>query len=153
MPIAALYVLEAAAALLALAFYKKGDRALSSFLTHPAGLVFLVAAVVLVATLLVLVRWLRRQPPPLARRLAAPLLLNLMSLAIGFATAEVAIRVLSVATPEGPVFASTLLLPRSWESVAARSRATLAKAAERGSFLVYDRELGWTVGPNRHSRD
>ena len=153
MPIAALYLLEAAAALVALAFYKKGDRPLSSFLTHPAGLVFLVAAAVLVATLLVLVRWLRRQPPPRARRLAAPLLLNLMSLGIGCATAEGAIRVLSVDTPEGPVFANTVLLPRSWESVAARSRATLAKAAEQGSFLVFDRQLGWTVGPNRHSRD
>lgn len=153
MPIAALYLLEAAAALLALAFYKKGDRPLSSFLTHPAGIVFLLAAAVLMTTLVVLVRWLRRQPPPRARRLAAPLLLNLVSVGIGFATAEIAIRLLSVKTPEGPVFANTLLLPRSWEALAARSRATLARAAQQGSFLVYDPQLGWTLGPNRHSRD
>jgi hypothetical protein len=154
--IGALYALELAVLLAALALYKKGTRPLPVFLARPAGIALVVALLTLAAATFVIVREVRTPAPPAppgARRLAAPLLLNLCSILIAFATAEIAIRVLAVDTVEGPMFANTLLLPRSWERLAARSRTTLAKAAGQGSFLIYDRDLGWTVGPNRRSRD
>jgi hypothetical protein len=76
-----------------------------------------------------------------------------LSLAIAFATAEVTIRALATSTYEGPAFANTLLLPQSWHRIAERGQSTLARAATQGSYLVYDRELGWTIGPSRRSAD
>jgi hypothetical protein len=72
---------------------------------------------------------------------------------LAFTTAEFVIRMFSVSTPEGPMFVNTLLLPRSWENVVARSQAILAKASVQGSYLVYDNRLGWTVGHSRRSEN
>jgi hypothetical protein len=72
------------------------------------------------------------------------------SLAAG---AEAMIRMFAVETPEGPVFANTLLLPKRWDAIAAHHRSVLAKTAAEGSFLMADDYLGWTIAPGRSSRD
>ena len=148
-----LYVLEFSGLLAAMAIYKKGDRSLLAFSASPAGLVLLLAVVALATSILVIVHTLRTRPSYRARWFATNLVFNLSSVILALAAAEAFIRLFSVSTSAGPMFANTLLLPRSWESVAARNRAILAKASAQGSYLIYDKELGWTVGPNRRSKD
>jgi|SoiMetStandDraft_2_1073263.scaffolds.fasta_scaffold03231_2 hypothetical protein len=151
--VASLYVLEFSALITAIAIYKKGEKLLLTFLATPAGWVLVVAVFALVTLSFLILLQLRNGPASWAKQFTAHLVLNLCSVALMLATAEVLIRVFTVSTAAGPMFANTLLLPRSWESVAAHSRAILAKASAQGSYLVYDHELGWTIGPSRHSKD
>jgi hypothetical protein len=51
------------------------------------------------------------------------------------------------------VVGDTLLRPREWSKVVTSYSELLRKTHSQESFLVYDRELGWTVGPNRHSEN
>lgn len=151
--VASLYLLELAAVLAALALYKKNGRPLGDFLHHSAGTVFLAALAMMAVSLPLLVGAVRIIPPPRGRLVAAPVFLNLLSLVVAFTTAEIALRLLSKRTPAGTTFGSTLLLPRSWRLVAANHRATLKGARSRETYLVADSALGWTIGPNRRSRD
>lgn len=148
-----LYILEFSLLLTAMAIYKKGERSCLDFLAAQSGRVLLVGLLAVGASTMVIVFYLRRRAPGGARRFGVTLILNLWSVVAGIAAMEVVIRVFAVTTPAGPVFANTLLLPRSWEDVAARNRAILTRASREGSFLVFDEELGWTVGPSRRSKE
>ena len=145
----ALWILEGAAGIAALALYKKGDHPLVPFLASPTGVALLAAAIACAASAL----WLLLHARQGRAQLAASLALNLASLALAAGGAEVAIRLLSVETPNGPAFAGTRLLPRSWDAIAGHNRSALARAAAGGSFLVADEELGWTIAPGRTSGD
>ena len=151
--LASLYVLEFSVLLFGIAIYKKSDRPLLDFLPSPAGVVLVFAVLGLVTSALGIIYMLRKTAGPKTTHLYATLVLNLWSVIVVVATAEAIIRAWAVSTPEGPMFASTLLLPRSWATTAARNQSSLAKALVQGSYLIYDNELGWTVGPARRSKD
>ena len=136
-----------------MAVCRRADRPLLGFLASPTGLVLVAAVPALVGSMLLVVHEIRRRLPGGTPRLLAIIALNLWALAIAFAGAEAVVRGFAVSTPEGPVFVGTPLLPKSWESVAARHRAIARQASAQGSYLVFDPELGWTVGPNRRSGD
>lgn len=145
-----LYAVELWLVLAFVALYKKGDRTLAAFANSRSGVFVILAVAGFAVTSAVAVLAARRgrlRP----RWISTMSLLNVLSLSIAFVTAEVAIRVLSVDSVEGPRFAGTLLLPREWERIAMVTRATLARASATVSYLVFDPELGWTVGASRHS--
>ena len=144
-----LWVLEGSALIVALAIYKKGAHPFATFLRSPAGLAA-IAAVLALAASTAMIFWLARAD---RARIDEILVLNLASLVLAVSTAELMIRVLAIETPEGRMFAGTLLLPRPWEEIAARNRAVLERASSQGSFLVADDRLGWTIGADRSSRD
>jgi hypothetical protein len=123
------------------------------FLGMRMGLVFLAAVLVVVLSALFIRQRVRSRVPNGWRGVRPLLLLNLLTLVLAFGTAEIALRVLAHPTALGPAFANQQLLPKSWDTVAAANRAILARAAQRPTFLVYDRELGWTVGRSRSSAD
>lgn len=148
-----LYILELAALLSAMAIYKRGDTPLLVFLPTHAGFVFIFAALTVASSIFVIIRLIRKNVLAGAKQFALTLTLNLWSVVFMLAAAELIIRVFSVSAPAGPIFANTLLLPRSWESFAAHQRAILAKASTWGSYFVYDRLLGWTVGRSRRGQD
>jgi GDSL-like Lipase/Acylhydrolase family len=148
-----LYIIEFSLVLTAMAIYKRGDRPLFVFLLSHAGIVFLFAVLALITSALVIVLLLRKGVPAGSYRFAPTLVLNLWSVILIFAAAEIVIRVSLVNTPTGPKFANTLLLPRSWEDFAAHHRAILARASTWGSYFVYDSMLGWTVGRSRRSEN
>jgi hypothetical protein len=151
--VGSLYLAELTAVLILLALYKRNGRPFGDFLHHSAGRVFLVALGMMAVALLLIVGAVRSLPPPRGRVVATPVLLNVLSLLVAFATAETALRLLSKNTAAGTTFGNTLLLPRSWRLVSANMRATLREARSRETYLVADSELGWTIGPNRRSRD
>ena len=148
-----LYVLELCGLITAMAIYKKSDRPLLDFLASQAGVVCVFAVLGLVTSALGIVYILRKTARPKIKQLYATFVLNLLSVIIVLATAEIFIRAWAVSTPAGPLFANTVLLPRSWERFAAHQRAILAKASTWGSYFVYDSFLGWTVGRSRSSSD
>jgi len=151
--VASLYLLEFSALITAVAIYKKGEKLLLTFLATPAGWVLVVGVFALVTLSFLILRQLRNGSASWAKQLTAHLILNLCSVALMLATAEVLIRVFTVSTAAGPMFANTLLFPRSWENVAASNRAILAKVSAQGSYFVFDDLLGWTVGRSRRSED
>ena len=149
----ALYLVEACAAAAALTWLRRGDRSLAAFLAGPAGWMFALALGALLATgLLALVLGRRLAKAP-RNALAVPLVVNLLSVTLVAGLAETVVRLATVSTIQGPVFARTVLLPYQWEDVAARSQALLADVEAGRTYLVPDAELGWTVGPSRRSID
>ncbi len=148
-----LYVVEFCAAVAVLTLQRRGDRTLLSFLAGPAGWVCVAALVALAASVLGLAYLVRGVAPPRGRRLAVPLVVNLVSLALVSGVAEALVRALATPTIQGPVVMGTVLLPHRWEEVAARSRALLDDASAARSYLVPDSDLGWTIGPSRQSAD
>jgi hypothetical protein len=147
-----LYALESLFLLTAVAAYKKAGRPLHVFLTTWSGRAAVVGVLALVAVLFILFRGLR-QHQDWKRSLLPVAALNVFSIALALASSEIMIRVFAVDSLQGPTFAGTLLLPRSWEKLAARNRAILQKSAVREPFLVFDNTLGWTNGPSRKSAD
>ena len=151
--VVSLFAVELSALLVSMAITRKGHRSILAFSASYHGAVLLVATLVLALASVVAIHEIRARRSGGFGWLAASLVLNAGSIAVGFTTAEVVIRLFAVDGPEGPVFGNTALPPRSWTTVAAHNRAMLAKAAAHGSFLVSDSDLGWTVGVSRRSGD
>ena len=147
------HAVEVSVLVAALTLYRRGDRGLRAFLAAPVGWACLIALLVLVVSVPLLVYLARLLPPPRMRRLTALVVLNLFSVTLAFGVAEAIVRVLATPAIQGPVFAGTVLLPYRWEDATARGRATLERAAIEQSYLVHDGDLGWTIGPNRASKD
>jgi hypothetical protein len=148
-----LYVLECASLLTGFAIYKRGGRPLSVFLSNPAGVAMVAGVLAIAMSSVVVLRRLLNPPSSPSRWIVKHIAVNLSTLAVMLATAEVAIRILTVDTSEGQRFANTLLVPRSWTHVSSSCRAVLAKATLQGSYLVFDDLLGWSVGRNRRSEN
>jgi hypothetical protein len=147
-----LYAVELSALAIALALYKRGERSLAEFSASPAGMLGGAAVVVCAAAALTaLAVALRGRTRGL--RVGAVLAYNLWSVALSLATAEVIIRIFTVNELADSYFANTLLLPRSWQRTVEFNRAALAWAAQHETYLVADPLLGYTIGPNRQSRD
>jgi len=148
-----LYVLEVSAWLAVVASYRKSIWPLSGFLASPSAVVFLVACLVLLfATAVVVHRYrTRRRHDP--RRFGLTVALNVVPVLLFLTAGEVTVRLLSRATPRGPVFARTVLLPHQWADVVKRNTAILERVGVTSSYLVPDAHLGWVVGPDRRSAD
>ena len=146
------YVVEASLVLAALACYKLDGAQPGKALRAPTGIVLLAAAACGVVACSAIVRAVR--DGHLGRgRIAGVLAANVWTIGLMFFTAEASVRALRVDTPVGPSFAGTLLLPKSWDEIVKRCRSVAARAAAGHSYLVFDEQLGWTVGANRHGTD
>lgn len=153
--LASLYLLECAALILALGLNKKGASPVLSFVATRAGWLSLIALMTCLACAWIVVRQLRRRQRG-SRRFTLTVTLNVTSVLAATIVAEIAIRVLSLQTVSGPVFAGTRLLPRTWDTVAANLYEVWQRSLRGPSgtpYLIYDDSLGWTVGPHRRSPD
>lgn len=144
------YVVEAGAALAAVAAWKASGR---SWLEGAAGRIGVAAALVSGIALLGLGREYARALRAGARRFHFTLCLNVLSVLVALLAAEGAVRALAVRERGDAKVLGTTLLPRSWPDVAAAWRDILREASSDGSwagtYLVHDDDLGWTVGPDR----
>lgn len=150
---ACLWVLELSLLLIFMALHKKGEKPLLVFLYGSSGIVFVAGVFVLVMSAIVIASVIRNGRRSHAKSLSATFALNLWSVVLVLLVPEAVIRVFAVNTPAGPVFADTPLLPQRWENVVARNRAILAKVSSQGSYLIFDNELGWTIGRNQRSKN
>lgn len=131
--------------------YMKGARPFESFLTSKPGIMFLCAITTFcVAGGSVIHHYLSRRRPP-SLRVALVTGLNLVTLVLVVVTSEIIVRAGSVPHPYGDVFADRTLNPKSWERIKLRYLQRVEKPDDNLSYIVDDRQLGWTVGPERHS--
>ncbi len=151
--LAALFALEGCALVSVLAMHRRGERELLAFLGRPPGVALIAALCGVVGAAALVVALFRRTPAPAARRLKLAAAANLLSVVAAFGVVEAGVRALAIERPGTATFGSTVLLPRSWDDVAAHARELLARASAGGSFLVHDDALGWTVGRARQSSD
>jgi hypothetical protein len=81
---------------------------------------------------------------------------NILTMGLSVVLLEGMVRLLVRRTPDG-VFVRAVELRPTWPELVARSRHVHAQVNVSGvwdtSYFVYDRELGWTVGSSRRSRD
>ena len=143
--LASLYIIEGSALLLLVLAGQRGGRLVTA-LSVLAGLALLGAAAVIVQRY-------RTRAGGDCQRVAFTMVLNLVSILLILATAELTLRLLARPTPRGPVVMNTPLLPWRWSDIVTHNQAILARAARDGSYLVADENLGWVIGPNRRSAD
>src|SRR5262245_31640241 len=150
-----LYVLETAVSLVLVGIYKA--PALDwTLLSTKAGTALIVGGIGLIASGWFLVRETGASGSLRWRAFALGLTTNLLTALVAFLLLETTVRAAARKTPRGIVVGSLVLQP-SWPELTAQSREVLTGVAPWGtwdaSYFVYDRELGWTVGPNRRSPD
>lgn len=149
--LALLYLFEAALVVTLKAVHMKGERALDAFVFSTTGVVFLSAGTVVLlagAGLLRLYRAHRRSPSGPFRVVVA---MNLVTVFLLLAIGELAVRAGSRSYLDGEAVGTVALKPKSWETTRAHYRDLAEKASGHLSYLVYDNQMGWSVGPNRRS--
>ncbi len=77
--------------------------------------------------------------------------MNLVALALLMVTGELIVRAGSLPSPYGDTIGNRPLNPKSFDKVKLRYQQHMEKADGDLSYIIYDNQLGWTVGPDRHS--
>jgi len=150
-----LYLVEGAGSLILVGIYKAPLYDWTLLFTK-AGAVLVAGGIGLIASGWLLVRQIESSGSLRKRAFALALTTNLLSGLIAFLLVEAIVRIAARRTPEGIVVGAVAVRP-TWAELLAHSREVIARATPWGtwdeSYFIYDRELGWTVGPNRQSRD
>jgi hypothetical protein len=149
----ALYGLEITILLLALTVPRLGGHiTMLSLVKNRSAIVALLAFSLLAGSIFVMVAHLRR---PAAEWIEFKLAvaLNLLTVLLVLTIGELIVRLFSVQTSSGVEFMKVSLMPRSWETTAKGHLKRWREASAKGSYLVYDELLGWTIGASRGSRD
>ena len=129
-----------------IAWYMKGDRSFSVFLSSRPGLVFLCAGIACLASGSVIINQYlanRRSPSRHFRMIVAMNLITVVLLLIG---GELAVRVGS-----HNILETAMSTPKSWEATKVRYRQLFDRRDSYVSYLVQDELLGWTLAPSRRS--
>jgi hypothetical protein len=149
--LAALCGLEAGLLAVLLGWSRKNALPLAAFLETRTGIATAAAAVVTLASGIVIVRSWVRLHGAAGREFQLTLAMNLLTVALATGLIELAARVFTRRVLESDMLAGVALLPRSWERTVERYRDVITRAAGDLTYLVYDRDLGWSVGPGRAS--
>jgi len=149
------YGIEGGLSLVALGLFKAHSYTWEALPTK-AGVCALVGASVALSSVALLLLWtIRSRGRGGWRVLALALALNTWTLILTLAIEEAVARSIATPTPAGVEIHGLRLLP-TWSELVARSRTALTGVNPSGSwdesFLVHDRDLGWTVGANRRDR-
>lgn len=137
----------------AAAIYRLGDKQISTFLASRPGLLGLAALLIGMASGTIIVYHYRQSRRCRSKQFAPTVILNLISVVGLLLLGELAVRALSIQTPEGATFMTIALRPQSWGDTVERNREILRRSGADRALLVYDPLMGWTVGPNRRSAD
>ena len=150
----ALYVFEVSVLLVLVVTHKKSIGALLMRPASGVGLTVIVAGLVLLlcAGGVIVHRWMTRARRD-SRRFGLTVAVNLVPVLLLLGAGEIAVRLLALRTPRGPVFMERTLLPWTWADVLAHNRALLERTSLKGSYLVADETLGWVIRPDRRSAD
>ena len=147
--LASLYAAEFFLLVMALAIYRLGDRALASSLGSTPGIAFVVALLAFLTAVAIIARRYRLSRRLGSRSFVFTAAMNLITVALIFIPAEIAVRLLSRDASDTAIFLERRLAPRNWEKAAAINREIFERASGDLSYLVYDETLGWTVGRDR----
>ncbi|MDH4153574.1 MAG: hypothetical protein OEV01_07275 [Nitrospira sp.] len=149
--LALLFLLESSLAVMALAMYMKGARPFAVFLFSTPGKALVVALLVCILAGVTIVLQYVASRRSSSRHFWLVVGLNLMTVIGGLFVGEATVRLGVHSSSEGEVFGTTVLRPKSWETVSAEYRKILEQASGGLSYLEYDDVMGWTVGRNKRS--
>lgn len=142
-----LYAIDGGSFLVALGWYKAPS--------YKAGACALLGVCVVLSSLALLWRAIKSAGAGGRRSLALGLAVNAWSLLLALGLAEAIVRSVAVRMPAG-ISVSGVQLLATWPELVARSGAAIAGVSPSGtwdeSFLVSDRDLGWSLGRGRHDR-
>jgi len=147
----ALYVLEAAAVVAALAVNRYYNL-LGTLTVRQVAMLAAPIALALASSVYVGIR-LARAFVTDRRSVIFAMALNVLAVLLAFAGGEMVVRAFSTADLTGTYFGGTRLLPRDWEDVKARHRELLALVRDDLSYFVVDDRLGWVPGRSRRSKE
>ena len=146
-----LFIFELSLAVMTAAIYLKGERPFSVFLSSTAGIgfglaipAFVISGAVIVHQYLVY----KRSSPSHFRLLV---LTNLVSVLLIGITCELVVRVGSHREGDREVVGNIALKPRNWEWAQSYYMRLYEKSVAGQTLLVYDEQLGWTVGSNKYT--
>jgi hypothetical protein len=149
--LAFLFLLETSMAVTLKALHVKGERPFDVFISTKPGLVFLCAAIVLLiagAGIINLYLAHRHSPSRYFRLIIA---MNLATVLMMLVTGEIAVRAGSRIDLGGEAFGEVTLKPKNWDVTRRHYRDLIEKASGDLSYMVYDDQVGWSVGSNRRS--
>jgi hypothetical protein len=150
-----LYALEVSIILVLAGLYRMPVSEWSS-LSPKAGAALIAGAIGLPISAWFLVREIRRSGFLRGKALALGVTTNLISVVVILLSVEIFLRM--IATESGKnIFVGSVLLRPTWRELLAKNRDVITGVKyDRWwdtSYLVFDRELGWTIGSNRQSLD
>lgn len=146
-----LFICELSLALMAAALYLQGERPFVEFLfSSKTGIMFGLAILAFAVSGRVIVcQYLshKRSPSPHFRLVV---LMNLITVLLIGIMCELVVRAGSHREGDREMFANVILKPRIWQWAQPYYRELAEKSVAGQALLVYDEDLGWTVGSNRH---
>ena len=149
-----LYSFELCAFLLLLILYRLASKPTwLLFFSSLSGVLMVGAVMGLVGSAAIIVHRCYREWDTKTQNCLLTVVMNIVSVLLLIVVGETTVRLFSVHTPTGVTFGRILLLPRSWENLANGLSENLEKSADKEAHLVYDSQLGWTVGMNRQSEN
>lgn len=149
---ALLFLAEGAALLALLSGYRLSFAdGLAAAMRSGGGLLTLVAIGTFAATGILLLRTLRRLPPPDRRHASLTLTLNALLILTCLLVGEATLRIVHEIGMRVPQFELNLPPLRNWERTAAQFRSALSTSEPL--YHDYDAEVGWVIGKNRRSQD
>jgi hypothetical protein len=147
--VASLFFLEVSVLIIATAMYMKGDRPFAIFFSSKPGIVFIIAAAVVLLAGTAGIRQYLASTPTQLKHFHLVVTMNLITVLLVVITGEIAIRAWSRSSLEGETLGGRLLMPKSWEKVALYNRQLWERrSANALSYVVYDDLMGWTLGRN-----
>lgn len=149
--LASLFLLELSLAVIAIAMYMKGARPLAAFLSSLPGQASVAALLVCVLTGIIIVLQYVASRRSSSRHFRLVVGFNLITVMMGLFVGEAAVRLGVQSSSEGEVFGTTVLRPKSWNTVSAEYRKLIEQTSGGLSYLEYDDVMGWTVGRNKWS--
>lgn len=149
--LATLSIWELSIVVIAATLYMRGSQPFSGFLTSQPGMTLLCAITTLLITGGFVIRRYLQNRRTASLRFALIVGMNLVTVVLLTVTGELIVRAGSLPSPYGIVFANRPLNPKSWDKVKLRYQQHVEKADGDLSYIVYDNQLGWTVGPERRS--
>lgn len=79
--------------------------------------------------------------------------MNLVTVCVVGLAGEVVVRVSATPNDQGVEVFGTTLLPKDWQAVTVWNRRLLKEVPQSISYLTADNLLGWTIAPNRVSKN
>jgi len=118
---------------------------LSSFVSSPPGIVFVVSVVIILHSVWWMVYTFKTRGSSKTKYSMMAAGMNVLMLFLLIASAEMLFRSLSKDSEAGEALFGIVLCPRQWGAIVARQHAVLDKTAAEGTYNIYDEHEGWTI--------
>lgn len=151
--LASLFGFEAGLLGVLLGWDRRGGLPLAAFLGTRTGIGTALAGALALVSAAAIGRAYVRSRRGTGREFRLTVAMNLLTVTLVAGVAEIAARVLTRRVRDTAVLLGMELRPRNWRWTVERHRDVLSRAGGQLTYMVYDRDLGWSLGASRASAD